>query len=202
MLQKRGISRNTDFPQIVINSIPAPELIHNRISAEELEPYTRGLKELDSFGVDFIVMVCNTIHLFRNEMQKQVKADILDLRKGIELELERRCIKSAVVLGTPATIKGGLYKSEGVRLLDVSEADITSLSGAIFNFNRGFEKEEQVGVVLGVAEKYLSGGAEAVILGCTELSAMMKDKELPKIDTIALLVDMVMEMLEGGGVYG
>jgi hypothetical protein len=37
--QERGlIKTNRDFPQIVINSIPAPELIYDTISDEDLKP--------------------------------------------------------------------------------------------------------------------------------------------------------------------
>lgn len=47
-LQRQGIiERNEDFPQILINSIPAPALIYDEISDEELNPYVDGLKELD-----------------------------------------------------------------------------------------------------------------------------------------------------------
>lgn len=47
-LQMQGvIKRNEDFPQILINSIPAPALIYDAISDEELRSYIDGLKELD-----------------------------------------------------------------------------------------------------------------------------------------------------------
>ena len=71
-LQEKGsIKSNRDFPQIIINSIPAPELIYDKISDEELQPYIKGLKELDKFGVDFIIMICNTIHLYYDKLQKE-----------------------------------------------------------------------------------------------------------------------------------
>ena len=64
-LQERSLVKaNRDFPQIVINSIPAPELVYESISDENLTDYVEGLKQLDGFGVDFIVMVCNTIYCF------------------------------------------------------------------------------------------------------------------------------------------
>ena len=54
-LQAEGLVKdNTDFPQILINSIPAPELVFNKTTEKDLRPYEEGLKELDSFGVDFI----------------------------------------------------------------------------------------------------------------------------------------------------
>ena len=45
-LQERGLVKsNRDYPHIIINSIPAPELIYDKISDEDLNPYIKGLKE-------------------------------------------------------------------------------------------------------------------------------------------------------------
>ena len=76
--EKKLIKSNKDFPQIIINSIPAPELIQNKISNKDLKQYINGLKELDKLKPDFIVMICNTIHLFYNNLQKYIKTPIID----------------------------------------------------------------------------------------------------------------------------
>ncbi|MBI4150221.1 hypothetical protein HY488_02335, partial [Candidatus Woesearchaeota archaeon] len=56
-LQNKGlIQRNEDFPQIIINSIPAPELIFDHIDEIDLLPYVQGIKELDAMKPDLIVM--------------------------------------------------------------------------------------------------------------------------------------------------
>jgi aspartate racemase len=99
------IKSNKEFPQIFINSIPAPELIRNTISKEELKPYIIGLKELDEQNPDFIIMVCNTIHLYYNRLQKTVRTKILDVRKEVANELKSQKIRSALIIGTPCTTK-------------------------------------------------------------------------------------------------
>lgn len=45
--EKKLIRSNRDFPQIIINSIPAPELIYEKVSIRDLRPYLQGLGELD-----------------------------------------------------------------------------------------------------------------------------------------------------------
>ncbi len=59
--------------------------------------------------VDFIVMVCNTIHLKYDELSKYVNAPIIDLRAEVRNELKRLKVKSALVIGTQNTINNGLY---------------------------------------------------------------------------------------------
>jgi len=171
-LQGKGVIKgNRDFPQIIINSIPAPELIHEKISEKELQAYIDGLRELDGFGVDFIVMVCNTIHLFYARLQSEIRTPIVDLREEMRLFLMRNGIKSALVIGTPATVGRGLYRFSGIRYFELDRNDIGVLSSAIMNFNMGIEKQRQAQRVMEICGKYPS--AQAIILGCTEFGVMM-----------------------------
>ena len=64
-LQKTGIiNDNRDYPQIIINSIPAPELTGLNPPSCYIKPYIEGIKELLLHKPKFIVMACNTIHLY------------------------------------------------------------------------------------------------------------------------------------------
>ena len=97
-----------------------------------MEPYIKGLKELDKFGVDFIVMVCNTIHLFYDKLQKKIHIPILNLRKELRKLLLKNNIKTATILGTPNTINKGLYKFDSTKCINPTEKELSQLSNAIF----------------------------------------------------------------------
>lgn len=188
-LQQTGLIKdNTDFPQISVNSIPAPELV-GTISAEQLEPYKTGLRELDKSYVNAIVMVCNTIHLYLEELQKEIRAPIMDLRQKVKERLVRDGVKRVTVLGTPSTINQGLYRFDGIDAIDLSPQEIEALSNAIFRYNKGDNKNAQVQLVEAAARKYLERGADAILLGCTEFAVMLKDVDIPKIDTLDVLVE-------------
>jgi len=189
-LQEKGlIKNNRDYPQIFINSIPAPELIYDKISKKDLNLYIEGLKQLEENKVDFIVMVCNTIHLFYGKLQKEIKTPILDLRNELKKILAENKIKTVTVLGTPSTIKKGLYKFDGIKYLNPSVKEMKQLTDSIFNFNKGNETNKQTEVVKKICQKYLEKGSEIVVLGCTELALMLSNKNLPTIDTIDVLVE-------------
>ncbi|MBL7169445.1 MAG: amino acid racemase [Candidatus Aenigmarchaeota archaeon] len=194
LIQERGVNSNADFPQIIINSIPAPELIGNEISEEELKMYIDGIKELDNFGVDFIVMVCNTIHLFHKRLQKEINTEILDLRYELKKRLIEKNLSIITVLGSPSTIKK-LYKFEGIKSISIEEEETKQLSKAIFNFNRGFEKDKQIEKVKDISEEYLRKGSQIIVLGCTEFSLMLKDVDIPKVDTIELLAEITADRI-------
>ena len=192
--QEKGlIKSNKDFPKIVINSIPAPELIYEDISEKDLKPYVRGLKELKKFGVDSIAMICNTIYLFYEKLQKEIKIPIIDLRREVENYLLRNKIKSIVVLGSPNVIKGRLYNFERINCISLKDKEIDLLSNAVFNFNKGFDKIKQKVVVKRIAKKYLNRGIELIILGCTEVALMLKDEDMPKINPMDILAEAIIK---------
>jgi len=184
--EKKLIKSNKDYPQIIINSIPAPELIENEISEEDLEHYIKGLKELERFGVDFIVMICNTIYLFYNNLQKEINVPILDLRKGVRNFLINNNFKNVLIIGTPNTIKKGLYRFEGINCIEPNDNEMRFLSRAIFDFNKGLGKEKQIQIVKKICK---SKKVDAVLLGCTELAVMLDKSDISRINTIDILVE-------------
>lgn len=198
-LQAKGmIKSNSDFPQIVINSIPAKELVYERIEDKDLAMYIEGLKQLDEFGVDFIVMVCNTIHLFYEKLQSGVKTPILDLRKEVRSAIGSTNAKSVLVLGTPNTLDKELYglSFATAKPIKPSNGETKILAEAIFNFNNGTDKIGQAETVHKICESYLdSGKADMVLLGCTEFGLMLDDSKFPKINTIDVLVNATINRL-------
>lgn len=199
-LQELGcVSRNGDYPQVIVNSVPArefPERVNPSISIDDVDPtYSQGLLELDAAGVDFIAMACNTVHLFHRELQSRVRAPVIDLREAVRAELLRRDIRRYVVLGTPWTIEMGLYnfEDEGLQALRVDLADLDLLYGAIYSFNIGRDFERSADALERIARKYLGAGADVVVLGCTEVSLMLSGRGLPAVDTMNVLVDAVVE---------
>lgn len=191
-LQKKGlIKQNQDYPQIIINSIPAPELVKDDVSEEDLEPYIKGLKDLDSLNPNFIVMVCNTIHIFHNRLQSQVKAPILNLKSIVKKEASK--YKKPLLISTKLTANS-LYNFSNVIIPNESELEI--LTESISNYNHGKDKEIQKIKVKDICFNYLSSGADIVILGCTEFAVMLSDENFPKINTLDLLINETLKEME------
>ncbi|MFB6089118.1 MAG: aspartate/glutamate racemase family protein [Candidatus Aenigmatarchaeota archaeon] len=190
-----SIQSNKDFPHIFINSIPAPELVFGEISEDELKPYIEGLKELDDFKPYFIVMVCNTIHLFYDRLQKEIQTPILDLREVMRNYLSREGIESVLVLGTPSTMKSGLYNFEEIKTVLLTEEQIDKISKTIFKFNKGADVGGRIENLKDICREYLDE-VDSVILGCTELGIMLNNVDFPSINTIDVLVEETIDNLE------
>ena len=187
------INDNSDFPQIMINSIPAPELIFDKIKDDDLSFYYKGLIELDEQNPDVIVMVCNTIHLFHKSLQSKIKTDLVDLKGEIFNKLKESGTKKITIFATPSTIKLGLYLFEGIDYLNPTQEELKEMSHAVFNFNKGVDKEIQKQKVLDIAQKYISLGSDLILLGCTEFGVMLENEKIPKLNTMDVLLEVIIK---------
>lgn len=168
---------------MIINSIPAPELTNPEISQEDLNYYLEGLKQLESLSPDFIVMVCNTIHIFYKYLQSNINIPIINLRYEVRKKLKD---KKYFILATPQTIKK-LYNFNNI--IKPTKEEILFLSQCVNNFNKGFNKENQKRKIEELCRKYINLGAQGVLLGCTEFAVMLKNCNFPALNTIDILVD-------------
>lgn len=193
--KQKLVKSNTDYPRIVINSIPAPELT-SKIKRTQLSDYIDGVKYLEKYGADFIVMACNTIHLYHGLLQKEVGVPILNMRDTVKEFIKDKKFKSVSVFGTSATVEDGLYRFVGIDYLNPNKKELEQLSSAIENFNKGHERKKQITIVNTLANKYIENGAETIILGCTEISLMLAGSKVPKIDTMDLLVRATIKHLK------
>ncbi len=155
-LQQSGkIKCNSDFPQIIINSIPALELLGKR---PDFTAYQKGTDELNSFGVDIIFIVCNTANLF----PYRSGAKIADLRALVKKRISNMKQSSIVVLGSRSITKLNDFCPESTTQIKLCEKDRVMIEKSIRDINLGRN------ICLdGFIEKF---EGSLVVLACTELS--------------------------------
>ncbi len=103
------IESNADYPQIIINSIPAKELVNSEIDDLTIGEYIDGLRELDLMKCDFIAILCNTAYKHLNEFQKAITAPIIDLPKLVEKYLRDQKINKVTIIGSQNLVKNRVF---------------------------------------------------------------------------------------------
>ena len=196
-LTKIGRIRTTaDYPHIILNNINAPELVTLDVTADMLQPYVEGLKELVEHEPDFIVMVCNTIHLFRKEfMEASAYENIISLRDVIKEELGK-CPDSLCILGTPATVGSGLFSFSGRSYQNPDEKDLGIIAEIVPRYNaKGFliyDRDQLIDIM----DKQKTRGAQTFVAACTEVSALLRGHRKHKvIDTLEVLLEHVVKRI-------
>lgn len=158
--------------------------------AESAEILGAAALDLQKAGADFIVICTNTMHKVVPEIAEKINIPIMHIADATADALIGAGIKTAALLGTKYTMRQDFCKerliARGINVLIPNDNDVETVNrviyeelcmGTISTSSRG----EYVRIIGGLKEK----GAEAVILGCTEIGLLIDSdcSPLPVFDT-------------------
>ena len=72
-------------------------------------------KRLEEAGADFIVMPCNSLHVFIKEIRGSVKVPVLSIVEETIKFLKKNNFKTVGIVSTSATIENKLYETAFTR---------------------------------------------------------------------------------------
>ncbi|MDD5415631.1 MAG: amino acid racemase [Candidatus Daviesbacteria bacterium] len=171
---KYGAKDNADYPRLVIESVPIPDFISNKDHIEVAkEMLIDAAKSLSNAGATRLCIGSNTVHILLEELRTQTEVPFISM---IEL-VAKKCINSGFkkvgVLGTPVLIQSNLYtrelKKNDIEIIAPSEEQLKIVEEIIRHILAGSKSEDQKKAYIDVLNDLFSKGAEAIILGCTEL---------------------------------
>ncbi len=145
---------------------------------------------LERAGADFIVICTNTMHKVVPQMEKHLHIPIIHIAEATAHELNRSNIRRVALLGTKYTMTQDFYKDKlaaaGIETLIPGEADVELVNNIIYNeLCLGVISERSRRELLRIIGELEINGAQGVILGCTEIGLLIRQKDtmLPVFDT-------------------
>ena len=155
-----------------------------------------GVTRLESAGVSFIIIPCNTAHYFYRDMQSAVRIPILDMIGETVAETVRRHpgAKTVGLLATTGTIATGLYeRAFAARGVTTLVCDSTVQEGkvmkAIYAIKAGADRKEAEDLLAQASDHLVAKGAQVLVLGCTEtpLAFNPSRASVPSVDATRVL---------------
>ncbi|MFH2007419.1 MAG: amino acid racemase [bacterium] len=173
-----GARYDADFPQMIINSVPAPDVVEKlEDEAELVEVLQQGVRTLEVAGADFVAVACNTVHAFHGAIAAAVSIPVLNLLEETAAAVEHAGHRRVGVLGTGLTIRRGLYREacrhRGIAVVEPNALQQEALTQLILDVLAGGDPERCRGRLAGLIDALRAAGSEAVILGCTDLSGIV-----------------------------
>lgn len=147
-------------------------------------------RNLERAGADFIIIGANTAHYFYDEVQKAVGIPILHIVEEAAKETIR-CVpgvKRVGVMATKAAMKIRLYQKSfekfHIEVIEVPETVQEEIQKSIFSFKYDGLTDENLSAMVGAARNLIEAGAEALIMGCTEIPVILQGQKfnVPIID--------------------
>jgi aspartate racemase len=158
-----------------------------------------GVKKLEKAGSDFIIIACNTVHYFYDQMQNAVNIPILSIVDETVKAAKKERFKRVGILSSESTNKLQIYQNKfiksGIEALSVTPCQQELLNEVILNIMAGVHGKKDTRSLNVVIESLKKRGAESVILGCTEipLAIHQDDTEIPLLDSTHIIVEAALK---------
>ncbi len=202
-------SVNDSHPNMVIHNSPVPfdleeDAVKNANNLEKFLPILADSVRTIEDKVDFIVLPCNTLHIFIEDLRKTSKKPVISIIEEIAAEAKKRKLNKVGLLATLKTFREKIYDTaldkNGITVVKPSEIDMARLSQIIHLILTGVKSDGLKTELLVMVDDLKRKGAEEIILGCTDLQLLLKqeDSPLPLMDTMDVLANSTVKMINGG----
>lgn len=158
-------------------------------AGRQLAEVARGLERA---GAEVIGLATNTMHMVADHITSAINVPFVHIADPTSEALLRDGFATVGLLGTRFTMEMSFYRDgltrRGLTSL-IPEVDRTNLNGIIYDeLCRGIVRDESRRIYVTAIERLAARGAEAVILGCTEITMLIDDSvsPLPVYDTTEL----------------
>ena len=151
-------------------------------------------RSVEAGGADFFLICTNTMHKVAEQVQAAVSIPLLHIADATAETLITQGIKRVGLLGTRFTMEQDFYKKRitdrfGIDVLVPDQKDRDVVHEVIYKeLCLGEIKDTSREAYLEIIQNLHADGAEAVILGCTEIAMLVKqeDTRVPLFDTTCI----------------
>ena len=183
--------------KIILNSVDFNEIAqlqHQGDWQQTAHVLCQAAKSIEAGGADFLLICTNTMHKVANEIQNSISIPLLHIADATAQALVANEITQVGLIGTRFTMEQDFYKS---RLINDYKMDVlvpdpdkqALIHDVIYNeLCLGVVNNESKIKYLDIINSLFDRGVQAVILGCTEITLLVKqsDTQIPLYDTTAI----------------
>ena len=170
---------------------PIEKLQHSGNWQGTAEMLSLAAQKVELAGADFLLICTNTMHKVAPQIAQAINIPLLHIADATAEVLVNKGIKTVGLLGTAFTMEQDFYKGRlkdhyGLNVLTPNEADRKIVHNVIYQElclgnSTAASKTQYLRIIASLA----ASGAEAVILGCTEIGMLVAqaDTKIPLLDT-------------------
>ncbi|QKG70244.1 aspartate/glutamate racemase family protein [Erythrobacter mangrovi] len=151
-------------------------------------------RRLEAGGADVIILCTNTMHKLADRIEAASSLPFIHIADPTAGAIKARGITRVGLLGTAFTMeqdfyRGRLHREHGLDVTVPDEADRAEVHRIIYEeLIAGKVTEASRAAYRAVIARLVERGAQAVILGCTEIMLLVRDEDsaVPLFDTTSL----------------
>lgn len=182
-------------PNVLISNVELPLLLEKEIleegkNEEGILPYLiRSAKQLEKGDVQFIVIPCNTVHVFIEQIRNAVSIPVLSIVEETSKVLAKKKINEIGLLATPLTISSKLFDEElklsGIKIKTPNKLNINKVGTIIHRIVDKSSTNEDSEEFLKIMKELKTNN---YLLACTDLQLINNQlKNAETFDTMDIL---------------
>ncbi len=155
-------------------------------------------KRLSEAGTDLIAIPCVTAHCFHKRISIGIPVPVVNVMSETADYLKKEGVERVGLLATDGVIKSGIFekeiKSVGVDVILPSEEKQKYVMQMIYDDIKA-NNEINVSLYETVSTELFQNGCDVILLGCTELSMLTRENDLPGayLDAMRVLAKVCVE---------
>ncbi|WP_025580453.1 aspartate/glutamate racemase family protein [Vibrio parahaemolyticus] len=170
------------------------KLQHQGKWAETAEILSKAASRIEAGGADFLLICTNTMHKVASQVESSISIPVLHIADATAKKLISDGVKKVGLLGTRFTMEQDFYKQRiidkfGVDVIVPNSDEQTVIHDIIYNeLCLGVIDNNSRNQYLEIINVLYQQGAEAIILGCTEIALLVQQEhtDVPLYDTTAI----------------
>ena len=196
-----GGLHSAKIAMVSVDFEPIEKLQHAGDWAGTADILADAARKVEAAGADVLLICTNTMHKVADEVAAAVDIPLLHIADATAEVLVADGIQTVGLLGTGFTMEQDFYKGRlrdqyGLDVLIPGEADRKIVHEVIYQeLCLGEVKAESKVEYLRIIDELAAQGAEAVILGCTEIGMLVgqEDTNIRLLDTTAIHAEGAVE---------
>lgn len=171
--KKYKAANNDEYPHLLIESVPIPDFISdkNKINTAQ-EMLINTIDRFNKAGVSRVAIASNTVHLLLDELQTHSHVEFISMLDLVANKAAKSFSKVGVVASS-MTLGTKLYehklRDRNIEVIKPDNAQMKIIDQIIRHVLAGSDNGKQKQQYIDTLQSLYDRGAEAVILGCTEL---------------------------------
>lgn len=200
--------RDQDHVHMIVDQDPT---VPNRQAAinsgqDDVTPHLTAMaRRLEKAGADFLVMVCNTAHVFLEGVRTETSIPFVSIIDESIAEIDRVSPGASIVgvMATDGCLDTCIYQeaieASGRAALIPDDGNIEELMRLIHAIKAGNKSPDIAHGMKAVAQSLVDSGAEVIIAGCTEIPIVFEghDFAVPVIASTNVLASRTLAYGKG-----
>lgn len=185
-----------------VNFDEIEKLQHQGEWGKTAEILSQAAKNVEAGGADFLLICTNTMHKVADTIEEAINIPLLHIADATARQLQKDGIAKVGLLGTKFTMEQDFYKGRltdkfGIDVIVPDAIQRQEIHDVIYQeLCQGIISDASRQAYLEIISSLGEQGAEAVILGCTEIALLVQqeDTDIRLYDTTSIHAQAAVEL--------